>query len=334
MPRRPGRPATPYSQVDRLSRMLRTLASRSASIRDLCQEFGVSRRQIYRDLDRIREEGHPLEQSDGGRDRTWQLPLGYKGLPPITLSPYELMALYLARSHLAYLEGTPFVEDLDRLIAKVRAGLPAKTINHLERILQVFIPSQRPARDYRAQKDVLEALRKALLLQRRIRLRYRKPGSRQPGTYLVDPYALVLYQWGLYVVGYSHRARARRTFAVERIARVAVTDDLFDLPGTFSARDTFRRLFGVFETPPQEVRIRFGPAVAYLFEERTWHPTQQVRRLADGGVLATFRTGGLEELTSWVLSWGAQAEAIAPPALRQAVVTELTAAVRQYRRTR
>src|SRR5205807_6628415 len=131
---------------------------------DLAQKIGITKRQVYRDLKRIEEEGHPLTQSDGLGERTWQLPLGYKGLPPITLTPYELMSLYLAKSNLSFLAGTPFTDDLDGVIGKITAALPQKTINHLERIGQTFLPLLRPLRRYDKQKAVLSVLQKALLL--------------------------------------------------------------------------------------------------------------------------------------------------------------------------
>ena len=150
-----GRKPGSYTQADRLARMMRTLASRAVTVNDMAGEFGITRRQVYRDLAQIEEEGHPLEQSDGTGERTWQLPLGYKGLPQIAISQYELMSLHLAKSHLAYLNGTPFVDDLDSVIAKVEAGLPAKVINHLERINRVFAPVQGPKRSYAKQKKIL-----------------------------------------------------------------------------------------------------------------------------------------------------------------------------------
>ena len=135
--------------------MMRTLSSRAVTVNDLAGDFSITRRQVYRDLAQIEEEGHPLEQSDGSGERTWQLPLGYKGIPQIAISQYELMSLHLAKSHLAYLKGMPFVGDLDNLIAKVEAGLPAKTANHLERIVQVFAPLQRGSRLYAGKKEPL-----------------------------------------------------------------------------------------------------------------------------------------------------------------------------------
>src|SRR5262245_20272325 len=72
---RMGRRPKEYSQAERLALMIRALASRTWTVNDLAQEFAVSRRQVYRDLAHIEEQGHPLAQSDGAGERTWQLPL-------------------------------------------------------------------------------------------------------------------------------------------------------------------------------------------------------------------------------------------------------------------
>jgi len=326
-----GRRAKSYSQAGRIARMMRALASRSMTVKELVDEFAITRRQVYRDLARIEQEGHPLTQSQDLGERTWQLPLNYKGLPPITLSPSELMSLYLAKSHLAFLSGTPFWEDLEGVIAKVEAGLPARTTNHLERIVQALATLARPIRDYSRKKVVLLELRKALLLQRRITLRYKKPDGQSPDSYVVDPYCLVLYQSGLYLVGYSQAAKGLRTFAVERIQSVHVTDDAFVLPASFSAADRAKRLFGVMEGPAQRVRVRFRPDVAYMFKERKWHPTQKVKVNRNRSVTVTMKVGGLEEVASWVLSWGPQATVLEPPSLRRLVADEMRAALKPYR---
>lgn len=325
-----GRRPKKYSQVERIERMMRTLASRSCTVNDLAREFAITRRQAYRDLERIEEAGHPLEHKNG----SWQLPLGYKGLPPITLSPYELMSLYLAKSHLAYLAGTPFAEDLDGLTKKMEAGLPDKTVNHLERIVQVFAPHMRSIRPYGKQKDILADIRKALLLQQSIVLHYQKPEAAKPIAYPVDPYTLLLYQNGLYLSGYSHRAKSLRMFAVERIRKVTLTDDRFALQSDSSAESPGQRSFGVIDEAPQEVRIRFKKESAYLLKERQWHPTQTLKGLKNGDVVLTMQAGGLDEIATWVLSWGPQAKVLSPPALVQLVTTELAAATRQYRPSR
>ena len=325
-----GRQPKSYSQVDRVIRMIRTLASRAATVQELAAAFGITRRQVYRDLDQIQQDGHPLTHDGEGRDRQWQLPLGYKGLPQITLSPNELMALYLAKSHLTYLHGTPFAEDLDRVLEKITAGLPRKTINHLERILQVFISRPTMVRPYAVQRAALTLLRQALLLQRTVRLHYQKAGREAAEMQTVDPYSLLLYDSGLYLVGYSHLAKDLRKYAVERIQRVEMTDELFAIRPELLRRVVTQRPFGIIEDPTMDIRIRFSREVAYLLKERMWHPTQKLQPLGNGDMLLTMQAGGSQEIVRWILSWGPTATVLGPPELVELVTTALTASLRRY----
>ena len=206
-------------------------------------------------------------QSDGAGERAWRLPLGYKGLPPITLTPLELMSLYLAKSNLEYLAGTPFMDDLDRVIGKLTSGLPQKTINHLERIEPIFLPFSRPLRRYDKQKDLLSTLQKALLFQRTVVIRHQTPGKNDTTEHRVDPYAMRLYKNGLYLVTYSHRAKAYRLFAVERIRRREMTEETFTIGRDFSPAK-LNESFGLMDEPAQTIRIRFAPNVADFLKER------------------------------------------------------------------
>lgn len=329
MASRKGRKPKPYSQVARISRMIRRLIG-GATVGELAAEFQITKRQVHRDLQHLEESGYPLEHENG----RYKLPPGFKGLE-IAVSPYELMSLHFAKSHLDYLKGTSLVDDLEAVIQKVEAGLPDKVRNHLERIVTAFKPFQRPLRDYAAKKDVLDALRKALLRQLTVVLQgYQKPGDKKPTDYKVDPYVLVLYQNGLYLTGYSHGARNLRTFAVERITAVEITEDLFDLPEGFSLETQFERSFGLIEEPPQEVKIWVSPEWAYFVKERKWHPTQTVRERKDGSVVLTMKCGGFDELTAWILSFGPGAKVLGPPELVNKVSNLLTLAARAYRPSR
>ena len=325
-----GRRPKSFSQADRLARMLRALSSRSMTVNDLSNELGISRRQVYRDIGQIQEQGHPLEQSDGDGEKTWQLPLGYKGLPPITVSAYELMALHFAKRHLEYLDGTPFKDDLDSLIKKVEAGLPYKILNHLTQINQVFLPRFGPVRDYAAQKAILKQLQKALLLQRTIVLLHRKPDYDDPVEHRVDPYLLLLHQFGLYTVGYSHRAKQLRMFAVERMKSVDVLNEPFNVSRDFKLEQIYQNLFGLIDEPVKTIRIQFTPNVAYLVKERRWHISQELETLEDGSVIVTFTAGGMDEVASWVLSWGQEAKVLEPQSLIESVKAHLTRALNAY----
>lgn len=327
MAHRKGRKPKRYSQVARISVMLRRLIG-GATVGELADELQVTKRQVHRDLQQLEDSGYPLEQEDG----RWRLPSGFTGLE-VAVSPYELMSLHLAQSHVAYLKGTSFVDDLEALIKKVEAGLPDKVRNHLERIVTTFSPLQRPIRAYAAQRQTLDSVRKALLRQLTVVLHgYRKPGER-PRDYLVDPYQLILYQYGLYLVGHSHQARALRIFALERIKSITVTEDMFELPKVPLA-ERLDRAFGLIEEPPQEVKIWIAPEWAYFVKERSWHPTQTLKLQKDGSVILTMQCGGLDELTAWILSFGPGAKVLGPQALIENVSGQLTAAAQLYRSSR
>lgn len=329
MTSRRGRKPKPYSQTARILVMARRLTG-GATVGELADEFQITKRQVHRDLQHLEESGYPLEQENN----RWKLPPGFKGLE-IVVSPHELMSLYFAKSHLNYLKDTPLVDDLEAVIKKVEAGLSDKVRNHLERIVTTFAPFQRPIRDYAAKKDVLESLRKALLRQLTVVLRgYQKPGAGHPRNYRVDPYGLVLYQYGLYLVGYSHRAKDSRTFAVERIKDVEVTEDMFELPKSFSLEKLFEHGFGLIEEPPQEVKIWISPEWAYFVKERKWHSTQTLRPQKDGSVILTMKCGGLDELTAWILSLGPDAKVLGPQELVDKVSRLLALAAKSYQTSR
>ncbi len=300
------------------------LASRAMTVKDLAEEFEITRRQVYRDIDRIQEGGHPLEQSDGESEKTWQLPLGYKGLPPITLSPYELMSVQLARADLAYLNGTPFIDDLDQTLAKLRAALPDKTVNHLDRILRVFAPLPKPLRNYGRQASLLRDLRKALLLQLRVDLEYVKPGGSDPAWYRVDPYALVLHQHGLYLTTYSHTSEGDRLFLVDRMKTITLSEERFDLPASYSPAERFTKSFGLIEEAPRDITLHVSEDAAHFFRESRWHSSQQITPKKDGSLSVTFTAGGLEEIAWWVLSWGKEVKVLGPPELVKLIIEQLT----------
>lgn len=329
-PRPRGRRPKRYSQADRLGRIMRSLASRGCTIKELAEEFDVTTRQVRRDLDEIEAEGHPLTHSEGSGEKSWHLPLGYKGLPPITVTPYELMSLQLARAGISFLDGTPFIEDLDATLRKLKIALPVKTLNHYERILQVFELLPKPLHHYGASASLLRGLRKALLLQLTVELRYHKPGVQEIQQYRVDPYALVLYQHALYVVGYSYPAKEERTFSVARMKAITVTEERFSLPDGYSTNKRFRHLFGLVDDDPYEIVLHVDGSISHLFQEAQWHPTQRITQLKDGRVEVRFTAGGLDEIAWWILSYGEGLVVVSPPQLVSLVKTHLRNALKHY----
>lgn len=314
--------------------MIQTLCCRGMTRAELEEEFEISRRHIYDYLRDIEALGYGFEEEKGDRERVWKIEGGFQGLKPEPATDSELMALYLAQAHVSYLYGTPFVEDLTSLIRKINAGLPTKTANKIEQILQVFQPTQRPVRSYGKQYRVLKDLQKALLLQRRVTIRHRALCYQKSVVHTVEPYALQLFDYGLYLLGYSGRAKDFRRFAVERIqsASVDMSADPFTLRPEYAAKLRSRKAFGLIEGAVMDVKVQFSREVADYFKERLWHPTQKVKTLTNGDVIVSFQAGGMDEIVSWILSWGSRATVLKPERLATMVAEQIDAMCHNYPR--
>jgi len=315
--RAPGKPAKKYSQAARLHDVIRILEARhGATVDEISEECGVTRRTVYRDLDAIRDAGYPLvseTQSDG--HTLYRFMTGYRKTMPITFSLDELMTLYLCRGQMRFLHGTPFDDDLEAIFSRIRSILPSRSVAHLERITEAAAPRFQGLRDYSTKREILESLRKALLYQYSCTLSYAPP-NRKPQSYTFDPYTLLLYQNSLYLGGYAHNRKALRLFLVDRILDVDVSKDRFDVPEGYRIEDLTGMAFGLIDENPMLICLRFGREVAHLVSEKLWHPDQTLVIESDGSLLLSFNASGEKEILSWIYSYLPHVEVISPHSLK------------------
>ena len=83
--------------------------------------------------------------------------------------------------------------------------------------------------------------------------------------------------------------------------------------------------------PATRVRILFDARWAGYIAERTWHPSQSLTPRERGRVELAMEVGGIDELRTWILSFGDGALVLEPAALRDAVTRELAGALARYR---
>ena len=327
----PVRPAKKYSQAARVHDVIRLIEARHGiTLEELAEETGVNRRTIHRDLNAIFDAGYPLISEWSGNRKVYRFLTRFKDVPPINFSLQELLTLYFLRSQLDILRGTPFEKDLEAIFRKVNSVLPPRYGTHLERISRVSLPLLQGRRDYSRVAGLLQSLRDALLYQNQVRISYRAPAKPRASRYLVDPYTLIFYKGGLYLLGFAHNRGALRTFAVERLTGVEVQKSRFEMPDDFTPEEQLKEAFGIVREEALRVTARFAPAVAHAVRDRLWHPSQELYEEKDGSLLLSLTAGGRMEMLAWLLSYGSQVEVLEPPELRAEVTRQVAELADRY----
>ena len=302
-----------------LARMMQLHAQLQArkfpNCRKLALELEVSEKTIQRDIEFMRYQlGLPIEYDPLHFGFVYTEPVA--NFPTIQVSEGEIVALFVAQKALQQYHGTPFETPLRAAFKKIGDGLNDK-ISFSWSDLDSAI-SFRNVGQSEADLAVFELLSHAVLDSAEIEFGYRKLRGAAAETRRVRPYHLgcVDHQWYLFAFDLSREQL--RTFALPRIRNPRRTGVRFRRPLDFSIAKFLSSSFGIFQGQGQaRVRIRFQPFAAQLVRERTWHPSQKLKELADGGLELCLQLGGLEEIERWILSWGDQAEVVEPAALRE-----------------
>ena len=338
-------------EVIRQWSILRDLeSSRRVTIDELAERTGVSTRTIRRDLEALQAAGFPLFDEMHDNKRYWTLEQkAFKRLDDTGFTLAELSALYFSRTLVECLAATPFQKDVRSAFDKLASALTPGMRQLLDRLPLVMqakadpgshsgtpseeaapsTPSGRSGQAARAPRSARVAqLLEATLNHRRIGVRYHSFSSNREKDYLLEPYRLVFAQGGLYLVAFVPEYTQLRTFAVERILSLSMTEERFDpieLPD-----DAFAHSLGVNQGTPERVEIRFEPGIARYVKARVWHASQQATEHADGTLTMRLNVCNDWALRSWILGFGPLARVVSPPELATQILDEIEGARSQY----
>ncbi len=321
------------AEIVRQWRLLRELeGSRGVTIRQMADLTGVTTRTIRRDLDALQEAGFALYDEAVESEKRWKLRTRpFRTLADSGFTLGEVSALYLSRTLMECLSGTPFAEDLAQAFGKLERSLGSRVRAFLDRLPAVIQAKAGPApkRAQAHERQTIAKLLDAVLNQRKVAMRYHSLSSGQEKMYRVDPYRLIYAHGGLYLFAYVARYAQVRTFAVDRIRRLSLLDDSFEVRDDLDEA-AFSHSLGIHQGDPERVEIEFAADVAPYVEERIWHPSQAIERREDGSLLVTLEVCTDAALRSWILGYGAAARVRAPGHLADTIAETLSRARARY----
>lgn len=307
-------------------------AGRYTTSAELAAEHGVTERTIRRDLEALQEAGFPLYDERAEGRKVWRLVEGYKQRLTQTFTLSELSALFFSKNLMSFLGGAPFARELESAFAKIQEALPQKSIPYLGRIQELFSARPDPWKDYSKKREVISSLIDATLHQRRAEIEYFSFHSRRTKTYRLDPYRLVYWHGGLYLYARAEQYDEVRTFAVERISKIEVLDETFEVPADFNVSEYGRSAFGIAGGKAEAVELVFDAEMAGYIRERVWHESQTLDEAPDGSVVLRMNVAPGWELKAWIKGFIPQVRVVKPASLRDEIAADVEQA--RKRRTR
>jgi predicted DNA-binding transcriptional regulator YafY len=302
------------------------------TIGELAGELEVSQKTVRRDLATLNTVGFPVEETVGDYGRKSYRLDPRCARPDLAFTFDEALALYLGRKYLEPLAGTLIWEAAERSFAKIRASLGDRVLRYLDRVGDAFVDTAFGVTDYSKHAEILDRLLVGIEDHRVVWITYQSQRATEPVTYDVHPYRLTRHLGSLYLIGLKMHEAELRTWRVDRIEAAEVDAVTFTVPEDLDLDAHFAGSFGIYDGKSRlVVRVRIAPSMARYVREKLWHPSQQMQPHRDGSLTIEFRLSGTEEIKSWILSFGRDAEVLEPKSLRQDVAAELQATLEKYR---
>ena len=269
---------------------------------ELAEEFGVSVRTIYRDIDTMSAAGIPIYMQ-GGRKGGIYLLEGYR-LDKVTLSKTEQAEILLALQGL----GAVQYPDIDPVLLKLGALFMSQDRDWIDVDLTRWGTAETVHRD----KELFSILRKAITGLQRIHFEYYSAKGEMT-VRTVEPAKLIYRCRAWYLAGYCLMRQEPRVFRLSRMKKTGLTEELFEYsPEKEAPYFTLDGNYG----PLLNVRLMFNKSVAYrlydAFEDDT-----MIRQ--DDNIIVETQLPDSEWLYSFLLSFGGNVTILEPENLRQAV---------------
>jgi len=215
---------TPQARQETLLRHLRR--SGSATVQDLAQATGASRRTTLRDIGSLREQGF-LIHGDAGRGGGLRLdPTSMQSTARLAVT--EVFALLIAVASLRAAGTLPFGSLADTGLAKIERGLTAEQVRDFRSLLDCLHVGQvSPLQDLggvgRNDPELLPSFEQAFLSRSRMRFTYTDRHGDQTERE-VEPQALLVLPPLWYLVAWDPSRGGFRHFRMDRIAAPQVVE--------------------------------------------------------------------------------------------------------------
>jgi proteasome accessory factor C len=298
-------------------------------IEDAAAHFGITERELVRDLELLFVCGTPGHMPDDLIEADWESGRVFVRNAdtisrPLRLAVDEAVALLAGLRTLLDLPGAGDRQTVQSAIAKLSAQ--TELVGEAAAVISVDL---RPSIDDAVGRQTLGTLNAALAQGRRLWLRYLVPSRDEATEREVDPLRVTSLDGHWYLEGWCYRADGQRLFRIDRIEQLRVLDVPAAAPGAATdrgERSSTDRLFAPSSTA-LVVTLDLAPeahwvAEYYLIDSREDRP--------DGVCRVRLRAASAGWVPRLVTKLGGAARVVDPPELAAATLSHATRALEAY----
>ena len=319
------------NKTERLLQMEALLLSNPQGLTqaEIARRLGVDRSVIHRNLYDFQKIYPTIEHEDGliSLDRSAYL-------VKVAFTLHEATAVHLASRLLATRmdRQNPHAASALRKLGIALEKLAPRISNHVKQSADVMDDANQWQDPVYLQS--LEKLTLAWAEQRKAKIWHRSDKAGKVFEYLLCPYFIEPYAIGqtTHVIARDETSGKMRTLKIERIERVELTQDHYEIPADFDPRDLLADAWGIWytENEPVEVALKFHRNVAQRLKETRWHRSEEETELENGSIVWKAKVAEPLEMIPWIRSWGADCEVLDPKELRETMMGETRAMAESY----
>lgn len=241
------------SKSDNMLSILWLLKSRKQmTAKQIAEELEISIRTVYRYIDSLCASGVPIV-ADSGHNGGYSL-LEHFNEAPLFFDLQEQKALIHAAKY-AQEAGYPFGDALESAISKLKLYTNEEQLEKINRHSIGFDVIHSPI--HTPKTKTLQLLEEAVANETTLSIEYIKGNGKEQSSRQLDPYGLLFWKNRWYVVGFCHLRNEVRSFRVDRIITIAETDQKFERPLDFSARQFFMNsILPGIQDPAELISVR------------------------------------------------------------------------------
>ena len=204
------------------------------------------------------------------------------------------------------------------------SNMLVESVSLKDRLLMEHIP---------AGNDYFRTIVRAMKEGHKLQMTYRKFGQAEPYTIVVEPFAIKVFRQRWYLLAKDYKRETPSIYALDRMEALTETDQHFDLPEGFSAREFFDDCYGVMRNPKhraQRIVVRAYDRFAHYLRTLPLHHSQTEVSTTAEYTDFEFRLAPTFDFKQELLAQGKDVEVLEPASLRKEMMEMLRGMMGRY----